>query len=63
MSENLTIAQVEKRMRPGQYSRGGFLGWSESLETILIQDEQTLDNLGITHEQIADTLEKIFSFK
>lgn len=56
---NLTIEELEKRMRPGQYSQGGFLGLNESLETIITQDSKTLEKFGINHEQIAAALEKI----
>ena len=50
---------LERRMRPGAYSDGGFLGGTESLELVLAQDEQTLIKLGVTFEKIADELEKI----
>jgi hypothetical protein len=59
MSETLTIEELENRMRPGQYSQGGFLGLNESLENVVSQDEQTLVKFGINHEQISSTLERI----
>ena len=61
MSEAVTIQELEHRMRPGQYSKGGFLGLNESLEVVIAQDEQTLENFGISHEQIAGTLETIIA--
>jgi hypothetical protein len=61
MSESLTIVQLENRMRPGQYSQGGFLGKNESLEFVIAKDNQTLTNLGINHEQIASALEKLLA--
>lgn len=50
---------LEKRMRPGTYSGGGFLGATESLEAVIKQDEQTLKGLGITFEKLASQLKKI----
>jgi hypothetical protein len=46
-------------MRPGAWSKMGFLGCSESLELVLAQDNQTLKALHISCEQIAEALEKI----
>jgi hypothetical protein len=46
-------------MRPGAYSKKGFLGQIESLETVVVQDNQTLKTLGIPHEQIADALDNV----
>lgn len=59
MSGDFSIAELEKRMRPGAWSEGGFLGPTESLEAIVAQDDQTLRELGITYEGIADALEKV----
>ncbi len=53
------ISELERRMRPGAMSRMGFLGFSESLEVVLAQDNQTLKALHISYEQIAEALEKI----
>lgn len=50
---------IELRMRPGAYSLGGFLGLTESLESVIAQDRQALSALGISHEQIADELEHL----
>jgi hypothetical protein len=46
-------------MRPGQFSKGGFLGMKESLEYVITQDAKTLEALGIDHDLIANTIEKI----
>lgn len=59
MSHTLSIRELEKRMRPGAYSLKGFLGKEESLESVIAQDSQTLEMLGITHEQIADELDEV----
>lgn len=50
---------LERRMRPNAYSQGGFLGATESLESVIRQDEQTLKVLGITFEKLASELKKI----
>ncbi len=54
-----SIPELESRMRPGAYSTAGFLGQTESLETVLTQDRQTLKTLGISYEQIAGALENV----
>jgi hypothetical protein len=46
-------------MRPGASSEKGFLGQTESLETVVAQDSQTLGTLGISHDQISDALEHV----
>lgn len=55
----LSISELEKRMRPGAYSKGGFLGQTESLEAVIAKDTQTLRMLGVSRGQIADRLENI----
>jgi hypothetical protein len=59
MNEVLSIGELERRMRPGAFSGLGFLGPEESLEKVMAKDNQTLETLGVSHEQIADALEKI----
>jgi len=59
MSETFTTEELENRMRPGRFSQGGFLGLNESLVSVVAQDEETLVGLGINHEQISSTLERI----
>lgn len=59
MNHASSTSELEARMRPGAYSQGGFLGTNESLEDILAQDAQTLQSLGVSHKQIADTLESV----
>jgi hypothetical protein len=55
------ITELEKRMRPGAWSRGGFLGPTESLESVINQDAQIVKRCGISYENIANILEKILS--
>lgn len=52
-------AEVEQQMRPGALSEQGFLGPTESVQSVLETDEQTLAKLGVTHVTIADRLETI----
>ncbi len=54
-----SITELEMRMRPDAWSHLGFLGPNESLEIVIVQDTQTLNNLGISQEQIADSMEKM----
>ncbi len=61
MENIVPIHELENRMRPGAYSIKGFLGFGESLEEVLLQDEITLRQLGFTYEKFADTLEKLIS--
>ena len=59
MSNVPSIPELERRMRPGAYSVMGFLGQTESLETVVAEDSKTLKTLGISHEQLADALEHV----
>ena len=44
-------------MRPKGMSTSGFLSKRESLKRVIARDNETLNKLGVTHEQIADELE------
>ncbi len=59
MTNTLTVSELEARMRPGAWSDKGFLGPTEFLEDVIDQDAQTLASRGISHEQIADVLERV----
>ncbi|MEM7333279.1 MAG: hypothetical protein AAF490_14410 [Chloroflexota bacterium] len=59
MSEQLSIEELEMRLRPFAYSQAGFLGPNESLQQIISEDTQTLAELNITHQQLADRLESL----
>jgi hypothetical protein len=52
---------LEESMRPGQLSRGGFLGTEERLEDVLKADDETVKRLGLTHDKIADRIEYFIS--
>ena len=56
MAQTLSTLELEKRMRPGRWSEGGFLGPSEALEQVIAQDGRTLAQFGVTTRQIADAL-------
>jgi hypothetical protein len=43
-------------MRPGAWSKKGFLGATESLTEILATDNATLSELGVTPDELAETL-------
>ncbi len=53
------IERIEALMRPGRLSDDGFLGLDESLRDVIREDTETLKILGVTHEQVADRLEKL----
>jgi hypothetical protein len=46
-------------MRPGGFSQSGFLGEHERLEDVLAADAQTLVELGVTTDELADSLERL----
>lgn len=50
------LRELEERMRPGGWSEGGFLGAEERLEEVLVADEKTLADLGITCQEIVEAL-------
>ena len=55
----LEIKKLEFRMRPGNWSEGGFLGPHERLMEVIREDDETLKRIGVTHEQIADKIEEL----
>jgi hypothetical protein len=50
------MVDLETLMRPGNLSGEGFLGPTESLDEVLAEDDKTVKELGLTHEQIADRI-------
>lgn len=61
MSKNVDIEELEKQMRPGALSEQGFLGTKESLATVLAEDINVLEKLGVTCSQLANAVETILS--
>jgi hypothetical protein len=53
------IAELEKSMRPGYLSGGGFLGPDESLDAVLASDTRALEQLGLPYDEVADALAEI----
>ena len=60
MSTGENLELLERNMRPGQCSRGGFLGPSESLARVIADDERTLAEFGVPHGQIAGSIERVW---
>ncbi len=56
---NLSIEELESRMRPGQFSQAGFLGSEERLNDVLSADAKTLQELGVTYGELAAALEEL----
>jgi len=57
--EPLNIDRIEARMRPGAFSESGFLDASERLAEVVERDAAVLARLGVSHEEIADRLERL----
>jgi hypothetical protein len=53
------MCELERRMRRGAWSERGFLGRRERLDDVLARDRQTLLELGITPEELANKLESL----
>lgn len=46
-------------MRPGEFSQAGFLGEHERLEDVLARDARTLEEAGLSPDELADALERL----
>lgn len=57
--QQMAIAELEQRMRPGNFSSGGFLGSNESLAEVLEEDRNSLKQLGLTCHDLAGHLENL----
>jgi len=53
--------EVEARMRPGAFSRTGFLGRDESLRDVIKADSETLRDLDVTYAEIASKLDALIT--
>lgn len=58
---DLTIEELESRMRPGALSVSGFLGPHERLEEVLAADERTLSRLGVSPEELGARLDALLT--
>ncbi|MGH2911390.1 MAG: hypothetical protein ACRDJ3_02825 [Solirubrobacteraceae bacterium] len=55
------IEELERRMRPGAFSRSGFLGPGERLADVLESDRRTLAALGFSTHQMAERLDALIT--
>jgi hypothetical protein len=55
-AKSVALEEVEARMRPGNFSQAGFLGPEESLRQVLELDARTLEELGVTADDLGDRL-------
>lgn len=49
-------AWIERRMRPGRWSRAGFLGDHERVDDRIERDSRAVEALGLSHAQLAEAL-------
>ena len=54
-----TEEEIEARMRPGAFSRTGFLGAEEKLRDVIAADAETLQNLHLSYAEIASKLDDL----
>jgi hypothetical protein len=54
-----TEAEIEARMRPGAFSRTGFLGRDEKLRDVIAADAETLRNLNLSYAELASKLDDL----
>jgi hypothetical protein len=59
VSEFLTVAELEARLRPSGYSEKGFLGPGESFEEVIERDAMALREMGISTEEIANAIRRV----
>lgn len=55
--------KFESRLRPGAYSRVGFLGRAESLAGVLRRDAQSMEELGLSFEELAGALAAVLAMR
>lgn len=53
----ISLDELERRMRPGGWSQEGFLTQKQSLARVVAADLASLQELGVTPQKIADSLE------
>lgn len=57
---DVPLDELERRMRPGGWSREEFLAPDQSLARVIAADAAFLRQLGLTAEEIADSLERLY---
>ncbi|WP_088889070.1 hypothetical protein [Leptolyngbya ohadii] len=60
-ANRLTKTELIARLQPGAWSELGFLGTNESLDQVITDDAETLARLGVSHDELADTLDELLS--
>src|SRR5207247_219070 len=55
------IDELEARMRPGAFSRAGFLAPGERLEEVLQADARTIEELQLDYGQLATQLDSLIA--
>ncbi len=58
---NPSEPELEARMRPGGFSRRGFLGPGDKLAEVLAHDQETLRDLNLSCAEIASALESLIT--
>lgn len=56
---DVPLDELERRMRPGGWSQEGFLLQEQSLVHVMAADAAAIRQLGVTAEEIADSLERL----
>ena len=57
MKQTVQMNQIQERMLPGVYTRDGFLGTDRrKLIDILLEDDEAVKRMDLTHRQIADRM-------
>jgi hypothetical protein len=57
MKQTVQMNQIQERMQPGVYTRDGFLGRDRrNLIDILLEDDEAVKRMDMTHRQIADRM-------
>ena len=63
VTKGITLAELDRRLKPHSWSEEGFLGKDEDLLQLVYDDWKVLDQAGVSHEQIAQALEKAMKIK
>jgi len=53
---SISLIELERRMRPGQYSTAGFIDYDDSLLEVLAKDNAFVNALQLTHQNLAHPL-------
>jgi hypothetical protein len=57
MKQTVQMDRIQEKMQPGVYTRDGFLGTDRrKLIDILIEDDEAVKRMDLTHRQIADRM-------